>query len=164
MPIEIKPAYRDIEAVKELFGEYTNMLIETDARFNEYLDFQGYESELENLDKKYGPPGGRLYIALFDGKAAGCIALRPLDEERCEMKRLYVRPEFRGNGIAKAMIEMLIHDAIHIGYRSMLLDTLPALKDALKTYAKFGFYEIPSYNDSPVNGAIFLRLDLKTVS
>ena len=94
--------------------------------------------------------------ALFTGR----IALRKLDEERCEMKRLYVRPAFRGQHIARRLVDRIIADARMIGYRRMLLDTLPCLEDAVRMYRKLGFRDIPCYNDSPMDTTLFLGLDL----
>ena len=105
-------------------------------------------------------PDGRLYIAWCDGQPAGCIALRRLDDTTCELKRLYVRPAFRGRGIAGVMMQRILDDARAIGYTVMLLDTLPFLTSAIKMYRALGFYDIPPYNDSPLDTTIFLRLDL----
>lgn len=160
MNIEIIPGYNRIEEIKSLFAEYTAMLINSDDRMREYLAMQNYGAELEHLEDKYGLPAGRLYLALCDGNAAGCIALRKIDDELCEMKRLYVRPGFRGAKLGERLIEKLIADARGIGYRHMLLDTLPFLEAAIHTYKKLGFYEIPSYNDNPIDGSIYLRYDL----
>ena len=103
---------------------------------------------------------GRLYLALGEGEAAGCIALRKLDDQRCEMKRLNVRPAFRGHRIGDALVDRIIQDARAIGYRYMLLDTLPFLESAIHMYQKRGFYEIPCYNDSPVETTLFMQYDL----
>ena len=88
------------------------------------------------------------------------IALRRLDGERCEMKRLYVQPQYRGRGLARQLIRRITEDARQIGYRCMLLDTLPVLEDAVRLYRQLGFYEIPCYNDSPVESTLFFQLDL----
>ena len=96
MELKIIPAYDFPKEIGILFSEYTEMLIAGDPSFQEYLAIQNYDEELEHLDIKYGLPGGRLYIAFYDGKLAGCIGLRKIDERNCEMKRLYVRPAFRG--------------------------------------------------------------------
>lgn len=160
MEIEIIPAYGSPQDVGELFSEYTDMLIEGDASFREYLAVQNYEEELKHLETKYGLPYGRLYLAYSDGKAAGCIGLRKIDDENCEMKRLYVRPAFRGRHIGGILVQKIIEDARQIGYAHMLLDTLPFLGEAVHMYQKYGFYEIPSYNDSPMKSSIFMKLDL----
>ncbi|MCI6737372.1 MAG: GNAT family N-acetyltransferase [Intestinibacter sp.] len=160
MSIKMKLAYDEKAEVKKLFSEYTNMLVEADPDMAIYLEIQNYDDELEHLEKKYGLPEGRLYIIYVDDKPAGCVALRKLSEENCELKRLYVRPEFRGNGFSYTLIKKVIDDAKSIGYKGMLLDTLPFLESAIHLYKKFGFYEIGPYNDSPVETTIFMKLDL----
>ena len=160
MSLELIPAYDRPEEILSLFSEYTHMLVSHDPSFQIYLDIQHYEDEIRDLEAKYGRPDGRLYLALWEGEAAGCIALRKLDEQRCEMKRLYVRPAFRGHKIGETLMNRVIADAKAIGYRYMLLDTLPFLESAIHMYRKRGFYEIPCYNDSPVETTIFMQYDL----
>lgn len=160
MKAEIIPAYEHEQEIGQLFSEYTDMLIEGDSSFKEYLNIQHYDEEVAHLEIKYGHPFGRLYLACVGGRAAGCIGLRKIDETNCEMKRLYVRPEFRGNKIGEQLVGKIIADAREIGYSAMLLDTLPFLESALHIYEKFGFYTIDSYNDSPVSASIFMKLDL----
>ncbi len=160
MNIEIIPAYHKKEEIRTLFGEYTKLLTEGDAEFQDYLTIQHYEDELEHPERKYGFPGGRLYMALCDGQAAGCVALRKLDEHRCEMKRLYVREDFRGRGIGNLLTDRLIRDAKQIGYRHLLLDTFPFLERAIGMYRARGFREIEKYNDSPMASTIYMMLDL----
>lgn len=99
---EIVYGYEYKNEIRELFTEYTDMLVENDSTFKAYLDIQNYDDEIGHLEHKYGLPDGRLYLLKRDGKSAGCIALRKLDSERCEMKRLYVRPAFRGTTHRKA--------------------------------------------------------------
>lgn len=160
MKLNIIPAFEYPMEVKELFTEYTEMLIEGDSKFKEYLEIQNYDEEIRHLEYKYGPPAGRLYLAYYEDKLAGCIGLRKIDEENCEMKRLYVRPEFRGKAIGNALVEKIISDAKKIGYKYMLLDTLPFLGSAIKMYKGFGFYEVEGYNDSPMDTSIYMKLDL----
>ena len=160
MELKIVPAYDFPKAISTLFSEYTEMLIAGDPLFQEYLNIQNYDEELEHLDIKYGLPSGRLYLALCDRKLAGCIGLRKIDDQNCEMKRLYVRPAFRGKNIGGELIQQILKDAKKIGYSHMLLDTLPFLKSAIHMYKAYGFYEIPSYNDSPMNTSIYMKLDL----
>lgn len=109
---------------------------------------------------KYARPDGRLYIAKVEDEAVGCIGLRKIDDENCEMKRLYVKPAFRGHKIANKLVELIINDAKEIGYKSILLDTLPFLEGAIRLYKKLGFFEIDSYNNSPMDNLVYLRLDL----
>ena len=161
MDIEIIPGYERPEEIGALFDEYTAMLVENDPSFAAYLAQQRYDDELRHLEAKYGAPAGRLYLARCGGESAGCIALRRIDGSRCELKRLYVRPAFRGRGLGRALTERLIDDARGIGYREMLLDTLPFLREAIALYRSLGFEEIPIYNDSPMTDAIYLHLKLK---
>lgn len=160
MNIEIIPAYQHQQEIGALFSEYTDMLIAGDSSFRKYLDIQHYDEELAHLEMKYGAPDGRLYLARCDGAAAGCIGLRKIDKQTCEMKRLYVRPRFRGNRIGEQLVQKVITDAREIGYSAMLLDTLPFLEPAIRMYQKFGFYPIDCYNDSPLSSSIFMRLEL----
>lgn len=160
MSIELVQAYTYKNEVKILFDEYTDMLIEGDSSFKEYLEIQNYDEELEHLEMKYGLPYGRLYLAYYDGMLAGCIGLRKIDESNCEMKRLYVRPQFRGKHVGDYLVKRIIEEAKEIGYAYMLLDTLPFLKSAIQMYKKHGFYEISSYNDSPMNTSIYMKLEL----
>ena len=160
MTVTITTAYDAPREIGALFTEYTDMLLRHNPDFKQYLNLQNYEEELQHLEYKSGPPGGRLYIARCNGAAAGCIGLRKLDRERCEMKRLYVRPEFRGQKLGGMLIEKIITDARGIGYRQILLDTFPFLQSAVRMYRGFGFYEIPSYNNDPMDELIYMRLDV----
>ena len=159
--LEIVPGYDRIEEVKALFSEYTEMLVSLDPFFHLYLDIQHYDDEEKNPAKKYRMPDGRLYIAMCNGKAAGCIALRKLNENDGELKRLYVRPEFRGKGIASMLTKRIIEDAEKIGYKWLYLDTLPELDSAVRLYQKLGFEFTTSYNDSPVDKTLFMRKKLE---
>ncbi|MCM1135156.1 MAG: GNAT family N-acetyltransferase [Clostridium sp.] len=160
MNIKIIPAYDYPQEVGGLFAEYTEMLIAGDSSFREYLAVQHYDEEVKRLDMKYGLPFGRLYLARCGEEAAGCVGLRKIDEQNCEMKRLYVRPQFRGRHIGERLVSQIIADAREIGYLHMLLDTLPFLESAIAMYKKHGFYEIDGYNDSPMESSIYMRLDL----
>lgn len=160
MNISIDLAYEQEEIVRKLFLEYTKMLIDNDKTFGEYLKLQSYDRELNNLKEKYGLPFGRLYLAYIDTEVAGCIALKRIDKNNCEMKRLYVKEKYRGKKIASKLVDKIIEDAKFIGYKYMLLDTLPFLKSAINLYKQKGFYEISAYNDSPMNTSIFMKLDL----
>lgn len=160
MKIELIEAYSHKEEVKALFQEYTDMLIECDKDFKEYLNKQNYDDELEHPESKYGLPYGRLYLAFCDNELAGCIALRNIDNVNCEMKRLYVRTDFRGKNIGRILIKKIIEDATSIGYKHILLDTFPFLKTAINLYKNLGFYEIESYNNNPMDNLIYLKFDL----
>jgi len=160
MSLEFIAAYDRADEVGMLFSEYKHMLIEHDSSVAAYLDQQHYNRELERLDEKYGMPTGRFYLAALDGKVAGCAGFRPLNEGLCEMKRLYVNPEFRGAQIGQQLVMRLISDAREIGYRHMVLDTFSFLTSAIKLYEKCGFYNIPAYNGNPSPDAVFMQLDL----
>ena len=160
MSIKILPAYDFPEEIKLLFSEYTDILIEGDPSFKEYLEIQNYDDELKHLEKKYGLPYGRLYLVYYNNEVAGCIGLKKIDKKNCEMKRLYVRPKFRGKQIGEQLIEKIIKAAKEIGYSYMLLDTLPFLKGAIYLYKKYGFYEIASYNNSPMDTSIYMKLNI----
>ncbi len=147
-------AAHEIERVRELFREYEQSL-ETD------LCFQGFEQELSALPGAYAPPRGRLLLARDSETLAGCGALRPLSQETCEMKRLYVRDAFRGRGAGKLLAQMLIAEARSIGYTAMRLDTLPSMTAAIPLHRSLGFSEIPPYTTNPVTGALFMEKILK---
>ena len=160
MQLELLPGCEYPQAIGALCAEYTDMLVQEDPAFASYLELQHYDQEVAHLEQKYGPPGGTLYLARADGQDAGCIGLRRMDALRCEMKRLYVRPAFRGRGIAHTLVETILADARALGYRQMFLDTLPFLDTAIAMYHRFGFIDIPRYNDSPLDNTVYLRLDL----
>jgi carbonic anhydrase len=124
------------------------------------LSFQGFAQELDALPGPYRPPLGRLLLALVDGEPAACAALRPLDGERCELKRIYVRPAHRGLGLGRTLTESLIETARALGYSRMVLDTLPSMGAAQRLYRSLGFRETAPYTVNPVPGTAFLELDL----
>ncbi len=160
MDISLLPAYDSPGEVRALFSEYTQMLIEGDPVFEEFLVIQNYDDELKNLHIKYGPPGGRLYLARSDGETAGCIALHKLDDVHGEIKRLYVRPQYRRQHIASLLVDQVLRDARDIGYEYVQLDTLPFLTEALRLYESFGFTRFECENNSPMKESIFMKLDL----
>ena len=143
----------DMLLARRLFEEYAGSL-DVD------LCFQDFASELAGLPGQYAPPRGELLLASWDHGPAGCVALRPLDGATCEMKRLYVRPEFRGHGIGRALIQHVIDVARKAGYRYLRLDSLPSMKSALTLYRQLGFREIPPYRNNPVAGTVYLELSL----
>ena len=125
------------------------------------LCFEGFAEELASLPGAYVRPGGRLYVATKDGRPVGCVALRALEADLCEMKRLYVRPEARGLGLGRRLATLVIDEARRTGYARLRLDTLPSMKTAIVLYQELGFAEIAPYCENPVPGAIFLELALR---
>lgn len=153
MKFSIELAYNALDSVRTLFTEYTRML-------GVNLDFQNYEQELLQLPGKYALPDGRLYLARCEGEAIGCVALRRLGPTSCEMKRLYVKPEFRGQKVGQILAEKVIADAEKLKYEYMVLDTLAQLDKAIKLYQKLGFYNIEPYYENPLDNVIYMRRDL----
>ena len=145
----------DIETARALFEEYATAL-------DISLCFQNFDQEVSGLPGSYAPPAGRLLLATEGEEAAGCIALRPLAGNACEMKRLYVRPQFRGRGLGQNLVAAVIDAARGIGYEHMRLDTLPGKMDhAIVLYRSIGFREIAPYYHNPVAGALFMELALQ---
>jgi GNAT superfamily N-acetyltransferase len=146
----IRPATpADLDEIRAMLREYAAWL-EVD------LCFQNFEQELAGLPGDYAPPRGRLLIA----EGAGCVALRAIDSEVCEMKRLYLRPEHRGSGLGRRLVQAIIDEARNAGYRRMRLDTMPKMDSAQRLYASLGFREIAAYRYNPEPGARFLELAL----
>lgn len=144
----------DIAAAKELFLEYQKWL-------NVSLCFQDFETELATLPGKYARPDGRLYLVKEGNKYMGCIGLRKIADGICEMKRLYIKPEMRGFGIGKDLVDMIISEAKEIGYTSMRLDTIKEkMPNAVEIYEKFGFKKIEAYYDNPNPHTLFMELKL----
>jgi putative acetyltransferase len=143
----------EIAQARCLFEEYA-------AWLNVDLCFQGFAFELAGLPGLYAAPRGRLLLALAGDEAAGCVALRPLDGDICEMKRLFVRPAFRGHGVGRILAERVIAEARSIGYSTMKLDTLPIMRAATYLYESLGFVCCPAYYDTPLKDTIFMELKL----
>jgi len=143
----------DIETVRLLFREYATWL-------GIDLSFQNFDEEVAGLPGEYAPPDGRLLLASHGDEAVGCVALRRFDECSCEMKRMWVRPKFRGRHLGRMLGEAVTSEAPKIGYSLMLLDSLPSLSYALALYRSLGFREIGSYRYNPDPRAVFMRLDL----
>lgn len=142
------------DAVRPLLREYADSL-------GFPLDFQDFERELAQLPGDYAPPRGLLLLARVNDEDAGCVALRPLGGDTCEMKRLYVRAEHRGAGLGRLLAEAVVAEARGLGYARMRLDTVPGMESAQSLYRRLGFTEIEPYTANPVDGARFLELVLR---
>ena len=139
----------DLPEVRRLFEEYA-------ASIGFSLDFQGFDEEVASLPGRYAPPTGALLLA----RGAGCVALRTLDADACEMKRLYVRPAFRGSGLGRRLVEAILDEARALGFASIKLDTVPSMGSAIALYESLGFRDVPPYTKNPIAGTRFLELTL----
>jgi len=160
LQMELILAYDRLDEVSQIFKEYTDMIMSQNDEVRDVLKSQHFEDELADINKKYGLPAGRLYFAVVNEHIAGCSGLTRNDDEFCEIKRLYVRPEFRGQQIGRELMDQIIEDAKQIGYKYMRLDTFPFMQTAIKMYEQYGFYCIDRYNDNPAKSAVFMQLDL----
>jgi ribosomal protein S18 acetylase RimI-like enzyme len=153
---EIRPAVSadEIEMARSLFREYAGGL-EVD------LCFQNFDEELATLPGRYAPPDGRLLLAWGGAEASGCVALRRFEEGIGEMKRLYVRPAWRGTGLGRALAKAVIAEARLAGYTKLRLDTLSTMTTAQRLYRALGFHEIPAYRDNPVHDTSYMELTLR---
>ena len=143
----------DLQIVRSLFQEYADSL-QID------LCFQNFQEELATLPGKYAPPSGRLFLACQGDRVAGCVGLRAIDSDVAEMKRLYVRPAFRGTGTGRLLANAIIESARRIGYARIRLDTLATMKEAIALYLSLGFQAIAPYYDNPSGSARFFELKL----
>jgi len=144
----------EIEKIGCLFREYEKFLAVD-------LCFQDFEEELADLPGKYNAPDGALLMAVDGKEAAGCVALRKLSDDVCEMKRLFIRPKYRGRKLGKMLAEKIIEEAVKRGYSLMYLDTLEKLQEAIQLYKSLGFKETNSYYHNPLPGVLYWKLDLR---
>ncbi|MGG0178385.1 GNAT family N-acetyltransferase [Gottfriedia acidiceleris] len=153
--VSIVKAYTvdDFKQVRNLFIEYAESL-------DINLEFQNFEEELKNIPGKYESPEGCILVAMHEGQPAGCVALRKIDKDICEMKRLYVKPNLNGKGTGRALASSIIKEAKQLDYHFMRLDTLSKMKPAISLYESLGFYRIEPYRFNPIEGALYLELDL----
>jgi len=151
-PVEIVDAHQGaaLDEVGDLFRRYAGAL-------GIDLSFQDFEEELAGLPGAYEPPGGALLLARIKEQAAGCVAMRPFQDEICEMKRLYILPRYRGRGLGRVLARAVIERACQAGYRRMRLDTLPSMSEALSLYRSLGFRHIGPYRYNPVKGTAFME-------
>jgi ribosomal protein S18 acetylase RimI-like enzyme len=152
---EVANTARHYEDAKILFLEYANSL-------NFDLCFQNFDKEIADLKGEYTNNGGCILLCYENNIAAGCVGLRRLENNICEMKRLYLRNEFRGTGIGRKLAEKIIDKATEFGYEKMRLDTIDTMKEAISLYKKLGFIEIKPYRENPVAGAIYMELVLNS--
>lgn len=171
MKVDQKPNYSVSSVLKALTftqAESPTQLAQARELFLKYaqslgfsLCFQNFDKELAGLPGDYAPPQGRLLLAEDNGQLAGCVALHQLNTEICEMKRLYLRPQYRGHGFGRALASRILAEARQIGYQRMRLDTVePMMKDAVAMYRKLGFKEIAPYCNNPMAGALYMELKL----
>ena len=155
--VKIKQATteEDFAAARTLIEAYA-------VELNVDLCFQDFAEEIADLSGRYGPPGGCLLLAGAGGELVGCVAVRKLDDESCEMKRLYVQPQHRGTSVGRRLAELAIATAKTLGYEQILLDTLPDMSEAQALYASLGFKEISSYYRNPLAGVRYLACSLES--
>ena len=158
--VSLIPAFDRRSELIPLYEEYGAMLLETDPVFARSLAQPTYDEEILHLEEKYAPPKGQIYLVFVDGELAGCVGMKPSDDSHAELKRLYVRPAFRGRNLGETLTRRIMDDARKAGYRYLRLDTLPGLKSALKLYRRLGFRETDPYYDCLVPGTIFMEIEL----
>lgn len=149
----------DIAIARTLLNKYAAWLDSLGLFFPE--EYDAFKAQLKNLPKGFEPPDGILLLAKYDNIPAGCVMLRKLSDDICEMKRLFVTPEFRGLKIGKALAQIVIEQAKKIGYQKMRLDTGTFMEQAATLYKSMGFNEIPPYRYNPIEGTLYLELNLK---
>ncbi|MCR5135706.1 MAG: GNAT family N-acetyltransferase [Oscillospiraceae bacterium] len=154
------PAMERREELIPLYREYAKLLVETDPIFTASLEQQNYDEEITRLEEKYSPPEGRIYLVYIEDSLAGCVGMKKSDALHAELKRLYIRPEFRGHCLGERLVRQIMEDAKTAGYRWLRLDTLPGLKTALALYRRMGFYEVEPYYDCLVPKTVFMEIEV----
>ena len=160
MEFEFKCAFDHKEDMAQLYREYNELLLEADPTFEECLAMQNYDHEIEELEQKFAPPLNTLVIVYHKDTASACAGIKYFAPDICELKRMYVRPEFRGRGLGKLLCRMMMDYAREAGYSHMYLDTMPALDSAVKMYKAMGFREIEKYYPNPVENVIYMAYEL----
>lgn len=161
MQFEFLSAFDHKKDMAEMYREYNALLLQTDPDFAPCLAMQNFDREIDELEIKFAPPHSALVIAFApDGRAAGCVGIKKFSKDVCELKRLYVRPEYRKSGLGGTFTRMMIEKARELGYKKLYLDTMPGLEAALRLYMGLGFYEIEKYYNNPVENMIYLCYDL----
>ncbi|MFQ5661506.1 MAG: GNAT family N-acetyltransferase [Gammaproteobacteria bacterium] len=155
MNVVIPNTTGQIEDARLILREYYDELLKIDTSVQEFND------EVAGLPGNYAPPDGALLLAVEGQEAAGCVALKKIEDGLCEMKRLFVKPEYRGHGFGRLLAERIIEEAIELGYASMRLDTLDWLKESICLYQSLGFKQIPPYDINPPPGLVYWELKLK---
>ena len=158
--IRLVPAIERREELIPLYEEYAELLLETDPVFIDSLAQQNYSEEIERLEEKYSPPEGSIYLVYVGEGLAGCVGMKRSAPSHAELKRLYVRPAFRGHHLGEKLVRRIMEDAAEAGYQWLRLDTLPGLKTALALYRRMGFYEVEPYYDCLVPNTVFMEIRL----
>lgn len=145
---------------KSYLAEVVNLIQEYITELHRDLTFQNLQQELNDLSSQYLPPYGHLMIAVEGHQVIGCVALHKHSDIRCEMKRLFVKKEYRHNNIAHGLIQRILDVAVEDGYKEMVLDTIQPLQSAIQLYHQFGFYEISAYYNNPMDDVIYMKKEL----
>ncbi|MBM6965965.1 GNAT family N-acetyltransferase [Massilimicrobiota timonensis] len=145
---------------KSYLAEVVNLIQEYITELHRDLTFQNLQQELNDLSSQYLPPYGHLMIAVKDHQVIRCVALHKHSDIRCEMKRLFVKKEYRHNNIAHGLIQRILDVAVEDGYKEMVLDTIQPLQSAIQLYHQFGFYEISAYYNNPMDDVIYMKKEL----
>jgi ribosomal protein S18 acetylase RimI-like enzyme len=165
--IEQAASEEHMQQARELFIEYFNflhvLLDSAVSDLNTIHSLQGYEAELAGLFDQYVPPEGRLLLAYDNAEIAGCVVLCKISEGVCEVKRLWIKPPYRGKKISRALVETLVEEARKIGYRAIILSTVPAMKEAISLYSSLGFEFTENFYTNPeeaIADQMFMKMDL----